>query len=91
MVNLSDDLKETHTWNYLLMVNPRVQVEVDDFDDWTPQLLQKGLCWSKRDELTLDVTFMEREDRCELQQFLDAHGLCYSVEPYVRDQDDEAS
>lgn len=39
----------------------------------------------------LDVTFVECEERCQLQAFLDQHGLRYSVEPYVREQEEDVA
>lgn len=92
MIDLSDEFRETHTWSYLLSVDPFVQVEMDQYDNWTVELLQQGFCW-QREGLMLDVTFVEREERCQLQAFLDQHGLYYSVEPFLRaqEEDDEAS
>jgi len=81
MVYLTDDFQETHTWSYLLLVYPWVQTDIDQYDNWATALLQKGFCWRQKD-LILDVTFIEHEERQELEAWLQVHGLHHSVEQY---------
>jgi hypothetical protein len=83
MISLSEEFRETHTWDYLLMVDPMVQVEYEEYDNWTAELLKKGFGWH-RNRCMLDVTFIEPEERRQLQAFLDQHGLWYRIEPTLR-------
>ena len=78
MFNLAEELRDSNTWDYLLTVDPLVQVEFEQYDNWTAELLKQGFCW-QGDYCTLDITFIEQDDRCQLQAFLDQHGLNYSV------------
>ncbi|GHO88198.1 hypothetical protein [Dictyobacter formicarum] len=94
MITLSDEFQETHTWFYWLIVDPFVQVEVDQCDNWTVELLQEGFGWWQnypQKDLMLDVTFVEREDRCQLQAFLDQHGLRHRVYRLLRGQEEDGA
>ena len=83
MISLSEDFRETHTWDYLLMVDPMVQVDYEEYDNWTAELLKMGFFWQGK-QCMLDVTFIEQGERSQLQAFLDQHGLWYSIEPILR-------
>ena len=86
-MTLADAFPETHTWNYLLTVCPLVEVEFGQYENWTVELLQKGFCW-KHEEFSLDVTFVEREDRQELEEWLKENGLTHSVARYSREHEE---
>jgi hypothetical protein len=83
MITLSEEFRETHTRDYLLVVDPIVQVDYEEYDNWTLELLKMGFSWQEK-SCMLDVTFIEQEERCQLQVFLDQHGLWYSIEPILR-------
>ena len=83
MITLSEEFRETHTWDYLLIVDPMVQVNYEEYDDRTAALLEKGFYWQGK-SCMLNVTFIEQEERCQLQDFLDQYGLVYDIDLEVR-------
>ena len=83
MITLSEEFRETHTRDYLLIVDPMVQVNYEEYDNRTAELLEKGFYWQGK-SCMLNVTFIEQEERCQIQVFLDQHGLWYSIEPILR-------
>ncbi|HEU5383766.1 MAG TPA: hypothetical protein VFV38_50855 [Ktedonobacteraceae bacterium] len=78
-----DTLQETHTWQYLLWVNP---VSVDG-RCYAQALFQ--LCPAFTQGFCLELTSFDREDRQYIKQVLHDYGLSYTVEPFLRPCADE--
>ncbi len=77
-----DTLQETHTWQYILTVNP---VSVDGCC-YAQSLLQ--LCPKFTPNFCLEITQFSQEDRQYIKQFLHERRLSYTVEPFLRPCDD---
>ena len=81
MIDL-DTLQETHTWQYLLTVNP---VGVDGCC-YAHILFQ--LCPAFTSDFCLEITSFDQEDRQYIKLILHEYGLSYTVEPFLRACDD---
>lgn len=77
-----DILRETHTWQYMLVVNP---ISVDGCC-YAQSLSQ--LCPAFTSNFCLEITEFDQEDRQRIKQFLNDHRLLYRVERFLRPCDD---
>ncbi len=77
-----DTIKETHTWQYMLTVNPRSR----DGCCYVRSLLR--LCPSFSSDFQLDITYFDQEDRQCIKAFLLEHQLNYNVDQLLQPCDD---
>ena len=82
MIDLDDVFQETHTWQYLLIVDPISP----DGCCYAQSLLQ--LCPAFSPNFSLEIAEFDREDRQRIQQFLKERNLCSTVERFLRPCDD---
>lgn len=82
MIDLVGVFQETHTWQYLLIVEPTSP----DGCCYAQSLVQ--LCPAFAANFVLDVTEFDQEDRQRIHQFLTERNLCSTVERFLRPCDD---
>lgn len=82
MIDL-DTLQETHTWQYLLRVNP-----VSTDGHCCAHVLFQ-VCPAFTSDFCLEITSFDQEDRHTIKQVLHEYKLSYTVEPFLRPCDDE--
>ncbi|HTI15664.1 MAG TPA: hypothetical protein VL461_14045 [Dictyobacter sp.] len=90
MVDLIHGIQAIHTWQYILLVDPYVQVDLDQYENYVYECLRMGFCAYRPHQYYMDVSSLSAEERGQLQEFLQLRNLQGYVMRILRAEEEPA-